>query len=170
VLRAAGDEAGLALVKCHQAILYKQQGTYERAESLFMEALDTFDREGDPHERAVVCLNLGNLYYAMGLTEQAWTYAEQAEETFTRLKSGWLDQAKELIAALEAIPEPPAEEPPLSSPTDPLFATAQGNPPDGLYSGGNLYDNGSEASNRPTEDGNGGDVDENSSVGRTPMM
>ena len=176
LLRAAGDEAGLAMVKCHQAILYKQQGTYDRAESLFVEALDTFDREGDPHERAVVCLNLGNLYYAMGLTEQAWTYAEQAEESFTRLKSGRLDQVKELIAALEAIPEPPAEEPP-STPLDdtaplagPLFATAQGNPPDGLYSGGNLYDNGSEASNRPTEDGNGGDVDENSSVGRTPMM
>jgi tetratricopeptide (TPR) repeat protein len=101
-----GDEKHLAIVKGHQAILFKQQGSYDRAEALLLEALGTLEQEGDPHEEAIVWLNLADLYFSMGLYDQAWTYAGQAMDTFEELKSGLLPRAKELRSRLEKIPAP----------------------------------------------------------------
>lgn len=104
------DEKNMAMVKNHQALIYKQQGAYDRAEALLLQALQTFEEESDIHERAIVWFNLAELYYSMQLYEQAWEYAEQAQAVFTRLKSGWLTLAKELIEMLENVPDSPPEE------------------------------------------------------------
>jgi tetratricopeptide (TPR) repeat protein len=104
-----GDEKHLAIVKGHQAILLKQQGNHDRAEALLLEALATLEQEGDPHEQAIVWFNLADLYFSMGLYDQAWTYAEQAHDTFEELKSGLLPRAKALRARLEKIPTPDSD-------------------------------------------------------------
>jgi len=104
-----GDEKHLAIVKGHQAILFKQQGSTDRAEALLLEALAMLEQEGDPHEQAVVWFNLADLYFSMGLYEQAWTYVEQAKDTFEEMKSGLLPRVKELRARLEKLPAPAPE-------------------------------------------------------------
>lgn len=121
LLDVMADERGMALVKSHQAILYRQQGAYDRAEALMLEALVIFEREGDTHERAVVWCNLAELYLSMELYDQAWDYAERAHEAFQRLKSGCLSHAQKLLEILKNLPEEPEpvgedEPPPYSLP------------------------------------------------------
>lgn len=122
LLDVLGDERSLAVVKTHQAILARQQGAYDRAETLLLEAVELLDHQNAPHEQAIVWLNLSDLYLAMGLYEQAWEFAERSHTALTRLKSGWLERAKELLDTLESIPEesePEPEQDQEPSPPDP---------------------------------------------------
>ncbi len=162
LLAAADDLAGLAMVKSHQALLFKQQGHYARAEALNLEALAAFERQANPHEQAVVWLNLADLYFAMRLYDQAWRYANQAHDVFFRLKSGLSEHARTLVEALEDLVSSEEEDAELFAPP----ASQAGAPPDeGLYNDSDLYDNEFE-----NEDDDGSDGDLNSSEGRTPMM
>ena len=144
LLDALGDEMAVAIIKSRQAVLYKRQGQYERAETLMLEALETLEQQPDPHERAVVWLNLADLYFAMGLHDQAWSYAQQAEEAFARLQSGWVARAEELVATLEDIIER-GETPPspagrgLAPPSS--LAKAEEDDSEGLYNDNESYDN-----------------------------
>ncbi len=146
LLDVLGDESGLAAIKGLQAILLKQQGSYDRAEVLLLEALEATEQQSDAHEQAILWLNLADLYFAMQLYDEAWPYAEQALEAFTHLKSAWTDQAKGLVTALErAIEETttkeaatPGESPVNESP----FTPSEELPgPEGLYNTDDLYDN-----------------------------
>jgi tetratricopeptide (TPR) repeat protein len=103
-----GDDRSRAIVKSHQAILYKQQGAYEQAERFMTEALDIFGSQGDPHEQAVLWLNAADLYLSMGLYDRSWDYAQRAYDTFDRLKSDWKKAARDLMDTLESIPDEPA--------------------------------------------------------------
>ncbi len=100
-----GDDRALAMIKTHKAILFKHQGAYDRAETLLLEASHLLERENSPYEKAIVWLNLGDLYMSMGLHEQSWEYAERAHEALARLKSGWEVHAQELLDTLKSIPE-----------------------------------------------------------------
>ncbi|GAB4468889.1 MAG: hypothetical protein Kow00124_03560 [Anaerolineae bacterium] len=113
-----GDAPGRAMVKCHQGLLERQRGMYHDAEALLLEALDLFEKQANPHEQAVICFNLADLYLAMGLYSQAWEYARDAFETFEGLKSGWAARAKELLDTLQELVEE-AEEAPSGG--DPVF-------------------------------------------------
>src|SRR5574341_415343 len=75
LLDVISDDAGLALVKSHQAILKKQQGAYEEAAQLLVEALSMLESSKDIHQRAVIWFNLADLYLAMQLYDRAWDYA-----------------------------------------------------------------------------------------------
>ena len=173
LLDVVGREMYLAMVKEHQALLYRQQGMYERAETLLLEALEVFEQGEMPYQRAILQANLADLYLAMGLYDQAWQYARQAEETFEQLQSDEAASVKELLKTLEELPPQEPQEPPVE---EGLFTISgplpqgpgggePGNSGEGLYNGGEIYDN---EGDDPV--GRGGDVDENSGVGRTPMM
>jgi len=105
LLDVLGDDAAVAVVQCHQAILLKQQGAYERAERLMIQALRNLERLNVPHEQAILWLNLAGLYLAMGDYGRAWDYGERAHETLVRLKSAWADRARDLLDALASISE-----------------------------------------------------------------
>jgi tetratricopeptide (TPR) repeat protein len=105
-----GDEMGLATVKSHQAILFRQQGSYDRAESLMLEALEVYEKESNSYQLGVLWLNLADLYFAMTLYEQAWTFAEQAVDALSGMKVPGAEQAQELLDTLEAF-LPQEEEP-----------------------------------------------------------
>jgi tetratricopeptide (TPR) repeat protein len=105
-----GDERGLAVVKTHQSIVLKQQGDYDRAESLLVQASEALEKVNDPHEVAVTWVNLADLYLSMGLYDNAWDHAERALEALSKLKSVWTERAREIIATLESIPEVNLEE------------------------------------------------------------
>jgi tetratricopeptide (TPR) repeat protein len=132
-----GDEVDLAAVRCHQAIILRQQGSYEQAERMMLEALEIIQTEAPLYDRAVLWLNLADLYFAMRLYDRAWTYAEQALRTFEQLKSDLAGQARDLLDVLEEIPDEPAPTAPGSPPPE------SPPPPDreGLYNQGSLYDN-----------------------------
>lgn len=114
----AGDAAGGASVKAGQAGLLKQQGDYRQAESLLHAALGDLERTGGAHQRALVWLNLADLYFAMQSYEQAWRYAEQAREALDKLPSRWADQATDLLETLEDYLKPAAEEPHTAPPPE----------------------------------------------------
>jgi tetratricopeptide (TPR) repeat protein len=116
----AGDAAGGAAVKAQQAGLLKQQGNYRQAESLLLEALGDLERTGGTHQRALVWLNLADLYYAMQTYDQAWRYAERARDALDKLPSRWAEQAADLLETLENSLSPAAPEPPPSPPETPL--------------------------------------------------
>lgn len=156
LLDPAGDEPGMAMVKGHQALLYRQQGNYRRAESLLLEALSQMKRLPQLHEQAVMWLNLADLYYAMDLYEQAWNYAERADEIFQQLKSEHGAQSRRLLAALERIP-PPANASPDELPEEPLDDES-------LYNSGDLYNNEYDTDGKDSGDDDAG---VNSRVGRT---
>lgn len=152
LLDALGDEVGRAAVKGHQAVLYKRQGRYEQAEALLLEALDALEQQPDPHEQAVLWLNLADLYLAMGLYDRAWSYAQQAEEVFDRLQSGWAERAKELVTMLEDFVEQPAEQEegeeetppslrPGTLPPAPFVKAGGSEAEEGLYNANESYDN-----------------------------
>lgn len=119
-----GDERGLAVVKTHQSIVLKQQGDYDRAETLLVQASEALEKLNDPHEVAVTWVNLADLYTSMGLYDSAWDYAERALEALSKLKSVWTERAREIIATLESIPEVNVEE---DEPDEPAEETS---PPD----------------------------------------
>jgi tetratricopeptide (TPR) repeat protein len=96
-----GDEMGLAMVKGHQAILYKQQGSYDRAESLMLEALEVYEKAANSYHLGILWLNLADLYFAMALYEQSWSYAEQAVEVLSQVNSPGVEQARELLDTVE---------------------------------------------------------------------
>ncbi|MBN1122882.1 MAG: tetratricopeptide repeat protein [Anaerolineae bacterium] len=98
-----GDEMGLATVKSHQAILFKQQGNYDRAEALMLEAQEVYEKDASPYYLGVLWLNLADLYFSMTLYEQAWTYAEQAVDTLSGMKVSGIEQAQELLATIEGL-------------------------------------------------------------------
>jgi tetratricopeptide (TPR) repeat protein len=103
LLDVIGDEYAIAIVKSHQGLLKRQQGSYNQAETLMVDAAEGLERIGDLHQQAVNWFNLADLYMAMELYDQAWDYAERAHEVFAKLKSGWLDRAKSMLATLESI-------------------------------------------------------------------
>jgi tetratricopeptide (TPR) repeat protein len=104
LLDVAHDDINQAILTGHRALLLKQQGQYAEAERLLLEALAAVEKRNTPHEKAVLWLNVADLYLAMQLYEQSWRYARQAHETFTRLKSGWTVQAQELLDTLTSLP------------------------------------------------------------------
>ncbi len=158
LLEALDDEPALATVRCQQAILYKQQGNYQRAEDLLFEALSALKRELHVHEQAVTWLNLADLYYSMQLFEQAWEYADRADKVFRQLGSDCAEQSRALLAALERLSAQTEPEEEAALPDDTLG-------PEALY-------NGSDLAHNEYQEKNSGDDDAgvNSSVGRTPMM
>jgi tetratricopeptide (TPR) repeat protein len=104
LLDIAHDDLNRAILTGHRALLLKQQGQYAEAERLLLEALASLEkRQKTPHEKAVLWLNLADLYLAMQRYEQSWRYAQQAHESFARLKSGWTVQAQELLDTLSSI-------------------------------------------------------------------
>ncbi len=118
LLENLGDVRNLALVRSHEGILRKQQGDFEQAESLMLEALRLFEGASDPHERAVLWFNLADLYYSMGLIDPALDYARKAHAALSDLKSGWTSRARQLMQTLERIPRQaePAPSPPQTPP------------------------------------------------------
>ncbi|MCC6904354.1 MAG: tetratricopeptide repeat protein [Anaerolineae bacterium] len=108
----SGDELGKAMIRCHRALLLKTQGLYAQSEPMMLEALEQIERIKPEvlHEKAIVWLNLADLYFAMGLYDQSWDYASRAHTVLARLKSGWEPDARKLMRALESLPVPEEEE------------------------------------------------------------
>jgi tetratricopeptide (TPR) repeat protein len=144
-----GDEVGMAIVRAHQALLLKRQGSYPQAESLLVQALAVLQNQPDPHEKAVACLNLADLYFSMGQAEQAWPYIEQADAAFVRLGSAWREEAKELKQKLEEMlpgEQPATEARPSAAPDSGSAAGSSSTQPqqtgaEGLYNADISYDN-----------------------------
>ena len=135
LLDVAQDELSRAILIGHQALLLKQQGQYSEAERLLLEAQAVLENRQTPHEKAVIWLNLADLYLAMQLYEQSWRCARQAHATFSQLESGWTAQAQELLDTLSRIPTEVPE--PVSD--DALRASLE--PDDGIR----LRDEGSDS-------------------------
>lgn len=124
LLDALGDEKTLAQVKTHQAILFKQQGDYNRAEALLRQALPVFEQAKDSHELAVLWVNLADLCLSISAYDQAWDYAERAVDVLTGLKSGWLDRAQDILDTLDAVAQISAPATEAEPDTPPLSDTS----------------------------------------------
>lgn len=98
------DQQSLAIIKTHEAILKKQQGAYEQAESLLLSALEVIEKGDDPHQLAVTWLDTADLYFSMGVFDVALDYAQKAQATFEKLKSGWGSRARQLVQTIQSIP------------------------------------------------------------------
>jgi tetratricopeptide (TPR) repeat protein len=116
LLQALGFEEEVAMIKTHQGILAKQQGNYDQAERLLLAAETALAHSHLPHEQAVVWANLADLYLSMGTYEQAWDFAERADEVLSRLNSGWQDRVQDIIATLESLPVEVDEEEEIQDP------------------------------------------------------
>lgn len=110
IFEKLGDAWGLALLRSYQALLLKQQGAYDRAESMLLDALGRFERMHNSHEVAIVCFNLGDLYLALGAFEQALSYADRAYKGFNGLRSGWTQNARDLRDEVQTLLEAQARE------------------------------------------------------------
>ena len=105
------------MVKSHQAVLFRQQGSYDQAESLMLEALEVYEKDSNSYQLGVLWLNLADLYFAMALYEQAWTFAEQSLDALSGMKVPGAEQTQELLDTLEAL-LPQEEEPEIGEQFD----------------------------------------------------
>jgi tetratricopeptide (TPR) repeat protein len=122
------DQQTAAIIKTHEAVLKKQQGAYDQAEGLLLGALEAFEKGGDPHQQAVIWFNLGDLYFSTGGFDTALDYAQKAQATFEKLKSGWGSRARQLVQAIQSVP---ASSMPQTGPDEDI------NTPEDFSSGGN---------------------------------
>ena len=110
LMQSLGREEDVAMIKTNQGILAKQQGNYDQAEKLLLAGDSALLNSHFPHERAVIWVNLADLYLSMGAYDQAWEFAQRADEVLSRLDSGWLDRVQEIMEILESVPDQIEEE------------------------------------------------------------
>jgi tetratricopeptide (TPR) repeat protein len=123
---ALGDDLSRAMVRAHQALLYRRQGMADRAEKIYLEALSTFEKSPHPppYDQAVLWLNLADLYLMMERFDAAWDYASRAHAAFEQLDAALVTTAEALLEELtlltaeednneeEDLPSPPSEQTP----------------------------------------------------------
>ncbi|NDJ33949.1 MAG: tetratricopeptide repeat protein, partial [Chloroflexi bacterium] len=102
-----GDTLSKAVVRAHQALLYRRQGMYDRAAAILQESAAVFESADtpSPFDQAVLWLNLADLAFAMDNVDRAWELATQAQPIFEALKSHLASRTTALLAAMEDLPD-----------------------------------------------------------------
>src|SRR5258706_12407843 len=83
--RAANKPLEVARTNIGQTFTLTKMGQFDRAQALAESARAVFVEQGDLHSRAVIDMNLGNLYFQRGQYARALENNKQATETFQSL-------------------------------------------------------------------------------------